>query len=126
VRGGGGSQRATQPGRRRRGRLVQGQRPADPGGGGLERAQQVVGLDGGGLPGDVRRDERVAVPVRAHPAAEPQEGRHRRRRLPAGLSGQRPVELPVHDGDDAEQRLVERGHDRADLVDRVHRLDPQL
>src|SRR6185437_5053356 len=36
-----------------------------------------------------------------------------------------PVELPVHRGDHAEQGLVERGHDRADLVDRVHGLDPQ-
>ena len=126
VRGRGRGQRAAQPGGRWRQRLVQGQRPADPGRGGLKRAQRVLGLDRGRLPGDLRGDERVAVPVRADPAAEPEEGRQRRRSLAAGLAGQRPVKLPVHHWDDLEQRLVERGHHRADLVDRVHRLDPQL
>jgi hypothetical protein len=40
--------------------------------------------------------------------------------------GQRPVQLAVNHGHDPEQRFVEGGHDRPDLVDRVHGLDPQL
>ena len=103
---------------------MHGQRPADPGRGVLKRAQHVVGLDRRRLPGDLGGHERVAVPVRAHPAAEAQVRGD-------GLAvvccfGEGPVELPVHGGDDPEQRLVERGHDRPDLVDRVHGLDPQL
>ena len=41
-----GRERAPQARRRRGGRLVQGQRPADPDRGVLQRAQAVVGLDG--------------------------------------------------------------------------------
>jgi len=63
------------------------------------------------------------LPFRTHPAAEPQERRHRGSGVAAG---DRAVEFPVHRGHDAEQGLVERGHDRPDLVDGVHRLDPQL
>ena len=113
---------AAQPRRRGGGRLVHGQRPADPGRGRLQRAQHVVGLDGGRLPGDLGGHERVAVPVGAHPAAEAQVRGDGRGLVPS----QRPVQLPVHRGYHPEQRLVERGHDRPDLVDRVHGLDPEL
>ena len=62
-----------------RGRLgVHGQRPADPLGGVLQRAQHVLGLDRRRLPRYLRGHERVAVPVRADPAAEPQERRRGR------------------------------------------------
>ena len=122
----GGGQRPAQAGGGRRGLLVEGQRAADPAGRILQRPQHVVGLDGRGLPGDRRGHIRVAVPVGTHPAAEPQEGRHRGGPGLGALLGQRTVEFPVHDGYHPEQRLVERRHDRADLVDRVHRLDPQL
>ena len=67
------------PRRRRRRARVHGQRAADPGGRVLQRAQHVVGLDDRGLPGHLRGHERVAVPVGADPAAEPQERRDLRR-----------------------------------------------
>ena len=43
------------------------------------------------------------------------------------LAAAQGLELPVAAAAKEQyERLVERGHDRADLVDRVHRLDPQL
>ena len=86
----------------------------------------MLGLDDRGLPGHLGGHERVAVPVGAHPAAVPEEGRDRRGglpgvRFPAGL-----VQRPVHVGHDLEDGLVERGHHRADLVDRGHGVGPQL
>ena len=124
--GRGGGERPAQPGGRRGGVLVDGQRPADPAAGRLKAAQRVLGLDRRGLPGHRRRDVRVAVPVAAHPGAEPDERRHRRRRRTARGAEQHVVERPVHGRHQPEQRLVERGHHRADLVGGGHAGDPQL
>ena len=99
-------------GRRRVG--VHGERAADPGGRVLQRAQHMLSLDDRGLPGHLGGDERVAVPVRADPAAEPEERRARRALLP------RLVQRPVHPRRHLEQRLVERGHHGAHLVDGRH------
>src|SRR6266568_8555696 len=52
---------------------VHGERTADPGRGVLQRAQHVLGLDHHRLLGYLRSHERVAIPVRADPAAKPQE-----------------------------------------------------
>ena len=123
---GGGIERAAQSRRRWRHGFVQGQRPPDPGGHPLQRAQHVIGLDGGGFPGDPGRHERVAVPVGAHPAAEPQERGHPGRDAAAVRARDRVVHRPVERRNDPKQGLVERGHHRPDLIDRVHGVDPQL
>jgi len=113
--------------RRRRQRLgVHRERPADPLGRVLQRAQHVVGLDRCRLPGHLGGDEGVTVTVSPHPAAEPQEGRHRRRHPAAVGAEQRLVQRPVHGGHQPEQGLVEGGHDRADLVGRGHPGHPEL
>ncbi len=127
VLGLGGLQREREARTRRRGRGVDGEGTADPGGGVLQRTQRVVGVDHRRVPGHLGGHGRVAVPVRADPAAEPQaRGGHRRRagagpwHRAAGL-----VECPVERRGHAEQGVVEHGHDRADLVHRPDRLDPQ-
>ena len=119
-------QRAPQARRRRRRRLVQGQGPADPGDGPLEGPQDVIGLDGCRLPGDPGGHERVAVPVGAHPAAEPEERGHLGRDAAAVRARDGVVHRAVERGHHPEQRLVERGHHRADLIDRIHGAGPEL
>ncbi len=113
---------------RRRRVSVHGERAADPGGGVLQGAERVIGLDDRGFPGDLRGHERVAIPVRANPAAEAQErgdrGRGRSgvrfRLAPPGL-----IKRAVQDGRHQEERFVERGHHSAHLVDRPHGPVPQ-
>ena len=79
------------PGDVRSGRVgMHGERPADPLGGVLQRAQHVIGVDRRCLPGHPRGHERIAVPVAADPAAEPHEGG----RLRCGVPGLR--RRPVH------------------------------
>ena len=58
--------------------------------------------------GHLRRDRGIAVPVAADPAAKTQEGRSRR--------AERRVERAKDLGHHAEERLVEDGHEGADLV----------
>ena len=92
------------------------QRPADPGGRGLEPEQDVLRLDPHRLGGDLGGDGRVAVAVASHPAAEAKVGGRQRRPAARVARAQGGVELAVELRHDPEERVVEDRHDRADLV----------
>ena len=104
----------SQGSRWRRGLDVERQRTADAIGDGLESQQGVLRLDRHRLGRDLRRDRGVAVAIAADPAADAKEGRGRVR--PTECDVERPHELRRH----AKQRLVENGHERADLVEWLH------
>ena len=70
-----------------------------------------------GPAGDLGSHEGVAVPIAAHPGAEPHERRHRRGYGSAGLADQRVLRGAVQPRDRPDQGLVEHRHDRADLVE---------
>ena len=79
----------------------------------------MVGLDRHRPLGERRGHERVAVPVAADPAAQPDERGHLRRPRARRLAGELVVELAVRGRQDLEQRVVEDRHRRTDLVERA-------
>jgi hypothetical protein len=72
-----------------------------------------------------RGHERVAVPVPADPAAEPQERGCLRRHRPGQLTHEGAVQRPVHARGQPEERLVEDSDSGTYLVQRLHRLAAQ-
>ena len=105
---------AAQGARWRRGFDVDRQHTADPVGHSLESQKCVLRLDRHRLGRDPRGDRGVAVAVAADPAADAKECR--RGVGPAERHVERPHELGHH----TKQRLVEHGHEGANLVERLH------
>ncbi len=101
-------------------------------------AQDVIGVDAQRPGRDLGGHARVAVAVTADPAARLQEGSDPRRPRPgaAGVRGragraagrrvERRVERPIQPRHDREQRGIEEGHRRPDLVERGRADDPQV
>ena len=86
----------------------------------LVAVEDVVGVDAQRPLGHLRGDRRVAVPVTADPRPEADEGRDARRpRARVRIEGG--IDRPVQAGHQREQRRVEHGHRRADLVERFGR-----
>ena len=115
----GASQGSLEPGRRPGRLLGEGQRAADPPGGVLEPAEDVLGVDVHRRPGHLVVDVRIAVAITAHPASPGDQRQVRRplRRLES-RSGQRPTELAVEGRDEEEEGLVEDRADGSNLVQR--------
>ena len=100
----------------RRGIGVDRERAADAGCRGLEREEDVLGLDGHRLRCDRGGDRGVAVAITADPASEAQKGALRAL-----------VSECVHEiRHDAEERFVEDRGERAHLIERLHLRRPQL
>ncbi len=100
-----------------------GQHLHQPRGHRLIAAQHVVGLDPHRAGRVLCRDGRIAVPVGADPRTQAQEGRDARgTRAAVRIKGRvgRAVELRH----DAEERLVEEGHRRANLVEWLQGVRP--
>ena len=112
-------------GRRRRHGLHQPQRDR------LVAVQDVVGLDAQRPLGRLGGDDRVAVAVAADPRPEAEERRHARRPLagpdgPAAPASSAASTARYSRGHEREQRRVEDGHRRADLVERLGRDGAQV
>ncbi len=100
------------------------ERPRDPPRGGLQPAQDVIGLDRHRRARDLRRHARVAVAVAADPRVPSQERIERRRPRAAAVRVERAVHLPVDGRERREDRLVEQREHRAHLVQRLGPVRP--
>ena len=88
--------------------------------------QHVLGLDRQCRRGHRGGDVGVAVAVSADPAAEAQKGRRQRGPAARVARAQGAVQRSVDLGHREEKRLVEHGHDRAHLVERLDLRRTQL
>ena len=104
---------------------VEGQRPADPVRRGLQRAQRMVRAGSPRFPWSPGRSRSGCRPGPRPPSCPGGGMRARPPGPPRTRPRQRGFQAPVQPGQHPEEGLVEGGHDRADLVQRLHCLDPQ-